>query len=208
MISIEKIYFNESQKSLSPQFLSDFSLFRFHFVSALQYWGSYCNEYPVKQTSSLHLTLPLKPTFLCGFVVFGMKNTLYLNYLGQILPCKEMKEAFSVKLHPENPCLCLECVPLTISYHLYFLHISKVSSILHRVSVGQVHNKKCYPIFTYTSLFFIKKLLFLSFSFLCLMKYWISATEYWSLRNRNSWYDIVSGTVFQDKNWAKPRLSK
>ena len=40
----------------------------------------------------------------------------------------------------------LECVPLTISYHLYFVRISKVSSMLHHGSVGRVHSKECYLI--------------------------------------------------------------
>ena len=35
--------------------------------------------------------------------------------------------------------------------------------------------------------FFIKKFVFLSLSFLFLMKYRISATEYWPIRNRNRW---------------------
>ena len=46
----------------------------------------------------------------------------------------------------------LECVPLTISYHLYILRISKVSSILHHGSVGRVHSEECYFIFKYTYL--------------------------------------------------------
>ena len=67
----------------------------------------------------------------------------------------------------------LECVPLTISYHLYILRISKVSSILHHGSVGRVHSDECYFIFKYTYLtfffvlFFIKKIrvfiIFISF---------------------------------------------
>ena len=36
---------------------------RVHFVFALQYL-CYCNEYPMKQTASLYLKLPLKPAFL------------------------------------------------------------------------------------------------------------------------------------------------
>ena len=51
------------------------------------------------------------------------------------------------------------------------------------VSLGQIHSKKCYFKYTNTSLtffllFFIKKRLFLSFSFPFLIKYRISATEY------------------------------
>ena len=37
-----------------------------------------------------------------------------------------------------------ECVPLTISYHLYFLHISKVWNMLHHGSVGWVQSKESY----------------------------------------------------------------
>ena len=76
------------------------------------------------------------------------------------------------------------CVPLTISYHLYFFRISKVWSMLHYASVGRVHSKECYLIITYTFLAFFclifikKKNVFLSFSFLFLMKYRISTTEY------------------------------
>ena len=32
---------------------------------------------------------------------------------------------------------------LTISYHLYLLFMSKVSSMLHHGSVGWVHSKEC-----------------------------------------------------------------
>ena len=53
-----------------------------------------------------------------------------------------------------------EFVPLTISYHLYFLRISDVPSMLHHVSVGWVYIKECYFIVTYTFLAFL--LLFLS----------------------------------------------
>ena len=43
--------------------------------------------------------------------------------------------------------------------------------------------------------FFIKKLVFLSFSFLSLMKHQIFAADYQPIRNRNWWSKIVSGTV-------------
>ena len=36
----------------------------------------------------------------------------------------------------------LECIPLTISYHLYFLRISKVWKMLHHGSVGRVCHQK------------------------------------------------------------------
>ena len=35
----------------------------------------------------------------------------------------------------------MKCVPLTISYHLCFLCISKVSNMLHHMSMGWVHSK-------------------------------------------------------------------
>ena len=38
--------------------------------------------------------------------------------------------------------------------------------------------------------FFLMKLVFLSFSFLFLIKYQISATKYWPIRNRNWWPKI------------------
>ena len=55
-----------------------------------------------------------------------------------------------------------ECVPLTISCHLYFHRISKISSMLHHgsVSVEQIHSKECYFIFTYTFLAFVVAFLY------------------------------------------------
>ena len=64
----------------------------------------------------------------------------------------------------------LQCVPLRVSYHVYFFRVSQVSSMLHEGSVGWVHSKECSFILTYTFLAFFcfsqKKLVFLSFSFL------------------------------------------
>ena len=65
-MSIEKIYCNESQKSLSKQLLFEFSLLRFRFFSALHYLDSYYNEYAVKKTVLLYLKLPLKPELFLG----------------------------------------------------------------------------------------------------------------------------------------------
>ena len=76
----------------------------------------------------------------------------------------------------------LEFVPLTISYHLYFLWISKVLSMLHHGSVECYFIfKECYFIFTYAFLalfwsFWSKKFCFYHFHFFFLMKYRISAT--------------------------------
>ena len=43
-----------------------------------------------------------------------------------------------------------ECVTLAISFHLYFLRISKGWSMLHHRSVWQVQIRECYLMFTYT----------------------------------------------------------
>ena len=64
-----------------------------------------------------------------------------------------------------------------------FLPISKVSSMLRHGSVRQVHSEEChficiYILLTFFCCFLSKKIVFLSFSFLFLMKYRISATEY------------------------------
>ena len=62
-------------------------------------------------------------------------------------------------------CFLIECVSLTIFYHLIFLRISKVWGILHHGSVGRVQSKECYFMFSSTFLaflllFFIKELVF------------------------------------------------
>ena len=46
----------------------------------------------------------------------------------------------------------LECVSLTVSYHVYLIRTSKVWSMLDHGSVGQFQNKECYFMFTYTFL--------------------------------------------------------
>ena len=71
------------------------------------------------------------------------------------------------------------CIPLAISDQLYFLRLSKVWSMLHHGSVGRVQIKNAtlsvmssdifYAFFSYF-LVFIMKFVFLSFSFLFLMK--------------------------------------
>ena len=38
----------------------------------------------------------------------------------------------------------IECVPLIIFYHQYFLCISKVSNMLHHGAVGRLQSKECY----------------------------------------------------------------
>ena len=92
------MYFNESRKSLSRQILFKVSLLWFHFVSTLQYLDCCYNEYPVKQTASFYLELPLKPDFLVCFCYFWKdKSLLILNLftsecIDQILSWKEIKE--------------------------------------------------------------------------------------------------------------------
>ena len=67
----------------------------------------------------------------------------------------------------------LKCVVLTISYHLYFLHISKLWSIFHQ---GLVHNKECYFTFTNTFLPF-----FCCFSSENLCFYYFRFLFWWSI---------------------------
>ena len=57
-MSIEKMFCNESQKSLSQLLLLQISLLGFHLVSTSQYLDSYYNKYPVNQTALLCLKLP------------------------------------------------------------------------------------------------------------------------------------------------------
>ena len=76
----------------------------------------------------------------------------------------------------------LKCVLLIVSYHLNFLCVSNVSSMLHHVPVGRVHSKECYFIFTYNFFTYfvdfhqkiVVFIIFISF----LMKYQISTAEY------------------------------
>ena len=78
LTSIEKMYRNESRKSLSLQLLFKVSLFRFHFVSQLQYLDYYCNKCPMKTAAFLYLKLPLKPAFFqCLFIIFERENIIF-----------------------------------------------------------------------------------------------------------------------------------
>ena len=91
-----------------------------------------------------------------------------------------------------------ECVPLTISYHLYFLRISYILSLLNQGSVEWVQSKECYFKFTHNFLaffiFFHQKIcafiIFISFFF----------DEVSKLRNKISTNqkpeDFVRGTVY------------
>ena len=66
LMSIEEMYCNEFPKPSCQQHLFEIFLFRFHFVSTLQY--------PVKQTALLYLKLPFQPatnTKIIYFVIFG-----------------------------------------------------------------------------------------------------------------------------------------
>ena len=89
---------------------------------------------------------------------------------------------FHVEYVPPRICSLAFLVPLTISYHLYFLRISKVLSKSHYGLVGRVHSKECYLIFTYTFLAFLfcfsSKNLCLYHFHIFVIKYRISATEY------------------------------
>ena len=49
----------------------------------------------------------------------------------------------------------VECVFLAVSYPVFFLCISKVSSMLHLGSVGWFHNKQCYLNSVYPSFFML-----------------------------------------------------
>ena len=113
-----KMYCNEPRRSVSQKLLFKVSLFRFHFVSTIQYLNYYYNGYPMNQTASLSSLLimhklPLKPTFLLCFCYIGKdKSLLILNlfiskYLDQIFPWYEMKEVFLVQLQTGNLYFCL-----------------------------------------------------------------------------------------------------
>ena len=87
---------------------------------------------------SLSLYLIPKTRYLVGFSV-KIFQSMWIN---------------SSWVAPWKAISLLECVSLTISYHLHFLRISQVSSMLHHGSVGQVQSKECYFIITYTFLAF------------------------------------------------------
>ena len=76
-----KKHCNESQKLSSQRLFFEVSFLRFNFVSPLQYWHCYYNEYTIKQTASFYIKLPLKPTFFC-FCHYWKDEPLYLinNY--------------------------------------------------------------------------------------------------------------------------------
>ena len=69
-MSIEKMYCNESKKSLSQQLLFQVSLFKSDFVSTLPYLDCHYYEYPVNQTTLLYLNLLLKPALVSVFLLF------------------------------------------------------------------------------------------------------------------------------------------
>ena len=58
------------------------------------------------------------------FIAFGPEKTPYLDTFHKV------------------------CVPPTISYHLYFLRISKIWSLLHHGPAEWVQSKECYCVFT------------------------------------------------------------
>ena len=74
-----------------------------------------------------------------------------------------------------------ECTPLTISYDLYFLQSLKFGACYITDHWNDFRVKDatlCFHIFFYIPLFFIQKFVFLSFSFIFLTKYRITASEY------------------------------
>ena len=77
-----------------------------------------------------------------------------------------------------------ECVPLTTSYHLYFLRISKVWSMLHHLSVGaslELNITLCLLFWLFCC--FSSKNVFVSFSLLFLMKHQLHQSQ---TRNGNN----------------------
>ena len=111
-MSIEKNVFQWIPKTNeSTHFVRKFLYLGF-IVSVLQYLDSYYNEYPLKQTATLYLQLPLR--LLVYFVSFGkISLCLFLcllvfayllisEYLDEIRQWKEVKEAFSVNLQTWN----------------------------------------------------------------------------------------------------------
>ena len=81
LMSIEKIFCNESQKSLSQYLFFEVSLFRFQFLPAIKYWDCYYNEYPVKQIVSLYLKLPFKPVFFKVLFYFWKDRSLFIRLI-------------------------------------------------------------------------------------------------------------------------------
>ena len=79
------MYFNDAQKSIGA-LLFEVSLFRIHFLSALQYLDCYYDKYLAKQTVSLYLKFPLKPTLVifCYYKSFIILNLSTSEYLYQI----------------------------------------------------------------------------------------------------------------------------
>ena len=76
-------------------------------------------------------------------------------------------------------CSCYaECFPLTISYHLYFLRVSKVWSILHNRSVERFESKEFYYTFAYTLVEF-----FCCFSANHMCFYYFNFFFWWSIKS-------------------------
>ena len=110
----------------------------------------------------------------CTPTQFG--NFLFISLFSKILSLKFVRQLVSQLLYKVyyaryqvsfNFWVC----STYISYHLYFLGIPKVWSILQQGSVGRVHSKECYFIFTYTFLAFcccfsLKNVCFFHFHFL------------------------------------------
>ena len=123
--------------------------------------------------------------FLYHFKV--LDNTFSLTpYLLKSLFAKQIRNG----IHLHRVCSSDKMTPI------YFLRLSKVWSMLHHGSVGQVQSKEYYYMFTYTLciflLLFIIKFVFFSFSFFFLIKSQISATEYTFFFIRKIFYKKMS----------------
>ena len=84
-----------------------------------------------------------------------------------------------------------------------FSVLLKVCSMLHYESAERVHNKNaafCFHIlFCHFLVVFHHKICIFIISISFIMKYQISATEYWRIRNKNWWSKIVNRTVHKLK---------
>ena len=114
-MSIEKMYCSESRKSLSQQLLFEGSLLWIHFASALYYF--YYNIFIIfiEATSLIIHEVAFETCIFLLCFCYSWKDKPLLvfdlfisEYLDQIPPWEEMKEAFSVKLQTENCCFCLK----------------------------------------------------------------------------------------------------
>ena len=147
-------------------------------------------------TSPLHVVLPWVPHTTCSF---GNHNTSVLKYFAKVIgkqlcwsPLITKLQAWEQKTVQPN-----DCVPLTICHHLYFLSfVSLVRIMSHHGSVGRFQIVfSCLHIFFVAFHQTIHVFIIFNFFFFFWMNYEISTTEYWPIRNRHWWLEIVSGTA-------------